>query len=345
MRLPILLVALVSSTLAQQRSAERPARTPPAQIKYNDPNGLKVDWKLFAPQNQWRSHLENSQRTQRGQSDLVHPQTLQRQQQSQLLQAQPEYEQVQYKQYSQAQSLADGQQDPNQVQYRGYQQAQSPVETQQDLNQIQYKTYSQSQHSLEAQPDPTQIQYKTYQQPQSQLDTQPDLNQIPLYNTNYAVPQQHEQQQQGNTDFSNYEQLSNNYEQTEQQKSRREYSDGGLQGRIVYKSDYNQPEQTQTPQEYVSVPYERLPSPPSSKLFFNKNMPPEIQELLKYQAQLPYNVIANSIVPKSNTVFVPQLLQENSKSSRPTNKVYYLKNGRYEGEYETTKPVQEYQRH
>ncbi|XP_043249219.1 regulator of nonsense transcripts 1-like [Colletes gigas] len=365
MRLPILLVALISTTLAQQQNVQRTARTSSAQIKYSDPNGLKVDWKQFAPQNQWRSHLENSRRYQRGQSELVHPQRPgQIQHQSQLLQVQQEYDRSQYKQYTQPQSA--GEQDPNQIQYREYQQAQSP-EVQQEPNQIQYKTYQQAQPQLES-----QIQYKAYPQTQSQLEAQSEPNQIQykqfpealvqakqaiLENFKpqrsypdqspvlYAGPQQHEQQS-SNTEIANYEQLSNSYEQAEQHKSRREYSDRGLQGRIVYKDDYNQPEQPQAAQqEYVSVPYERIPDPPNPKLFLNKNMPREIQELLKFQAQLPYNVIANSITHQPKAVFVPQPLPENARSSRYTSKVYYLNNGRYEPEFESTKPVQEYQRH
>ncbi|XP_054003268.1 putative mediator of RNA polymerase II transcription subunit 26 [Hylaeus anthracinus] len=374
MRLRILLFALVSTTLAQERNAQRPARTSAAEIKYSDPNGLKVDWKLFAPQNQWRTHLENSQRRQRGQSDLVNPhQPVQAAPQSQLLQSEPVYGRLQFK----PEALAEAQPHQNQirVQYRVYQQL-SPEEQQQDLNQVQFRAYQQAHAQLQAQQGPTQVQYRPYQQGQSSLEAQPESNQIQyksyqdaqpkqeildnygkperqypdqtpvLYGSNYADPQQQEQRP-SRTDDSNYEHLTNNYnEQHEQSKARREYSNKGLQGRIVYKDDYEQSQQPQpAQQEYVSVPYERIPDPPNPQLYLSKDMPKEIQELLKFQAQLPYNVIANSITHNPKAVFVPQPLPENARSSRYTSKVYYLNNGRYEPEFENTKPVQEYHGH
>ncbi|XP_053980857.1 putative cyclin-dependent serine/threonine-protein kinase DDB_G0272797/DDB_G0274007 [Hylaeus volcanicus] len=374
MRLRILLFALVSTTLAQERNTQRPVRTSAAEIKYSDPNGLKVDWKLFAPQNQWRTHLENSQRRQRGQSDLVTPyQPVQAAPQSQLLQSEPAYGRLQFK----PEALAEAQSHQNQirVQYRVYQQP-SPEEQQQDLNQAQFRAYQQAHAQLQAQQGPTQVQYRPYQQGQSSLEAQPESNQIQyksyqdaqpkqeildnygkperqypdqtpvLYGSNYADPQQQEQLP-SRTDDSNYEHLRNNYnEQHEQSKARREYSNKGLQGRIVYKDDYEQSQQPQpAQQEYVSVPYERIPDPPNPQLYLSKDMPKEIQELLKFQAQLPYNVIANSITHNPKAVFVPQPLPENSRSSRYTSKVYYLNNGRYEPEFENTKPVQEYHGH
>ncbi|XP_015437580.1 PREDICTED: mediator of RNA polymerase II transcription subunit 15-like [Dufourea novaeangliae] len=416
----IILVALISTALAQKYSAQRPARTAQAQIKYDDPSGLKVNWKLFAPQNQWRAHLENSHRTQRGQNEYVHPQqSVQRPQQSQLVQ--PDFDQAHYKSYQHAQLAepdpnqykgysqghavqADPNQyrgysqgqivqaDPNQYkgysqgqvvqadpnQYKGYSQGQVlQAEAQPEPQQIQYKAYQQAQAPVQAQPDPVQVQYKAYPQAQVPVETRPDPNQLqykPLSNapshvkqllfnhfkpqrpyvdpsaflqtTNYAIPQQVDQQP-ANAELSHYGQLSENYEQSEQQKIRREYSDRGLQGRIVYKDDYQQPEQQQSPEvQYVPVPIEKLPIPPPSKLTFDKNMPPEIQQLLQFQAQIPYDVIANSISYKPKSLFVPKPLPPDTPGPyQYRSKVYYVNNDQYEPEYETSKPVQEDQRH
>ncbi|XP_076287877.1 uncharacterized protein LOC143212707 [Lasioglossum baleicum] len=455
MRLRILFIALISTTLAQQEQPRRPARTSQAQIKYNDPNGSKVDWKLFAPQNQWRAHLESSQRRQRGQTEYVHPQqSVQRApHQSQLVQLQHDldpsqykvaYQQVQatqvdpsrykgysqnqltqagpaqYRGYSQAQAQPQAHQEqPVQVEYRPYPQPQAPVDAQPAPIQVQYKAYAQPQaprHPVDAQPAPIQVHYKAYAPPQSRVDAQPDQiqyktyqqaqtqteaqseqNQIQqkaysqaqapieapqgqqyrplsegpayvkqlllenfkpqrpyadpsafIYTTNFPVPQQHDQQP-ANAELSHYEQTSESYEQPEQLKTRREYSDRGLQGRIVYKDDYKQQEQQQSPQvQYLQVPIEKIPTPSPPSLVFDKNMPPEIRQLLQFQAQLPYDVIANSITYKPKTLFIPKPLPPDASGSyHYRSKVYYMNDDRYEQEpeFETAKPVQEEQRH
>nr|XP_033322934.1 uncharacterized protein ZC21.3-like [Megalopta genalis] len=455
MRTRILFIALISTALAQQK-AQRPSRTPPAQIKYNDPNGSKVDWKFFAPQNQWRAHLETSQRSQRGQAEYVNnpQQSVQRTQQSQLVGLQQELEQVhykptyqqaesaqpdanqhrgypqsqltqpdpsQYKGYSQTQSQLE-QPSPVQVLYRPYPQPQTPIDAQPAPIQVHYKTYAQPEPSTDAQPQsaPIQAQYRSYPHPQSRVDAQqeqpryrvhqtpqaqtsaeaqpapeqdvdqqkaylqdqaptqvhPEPNQLQykplsagpayvkqlllenfkpqrpyadptafLYTTNY-VPQQRDQQS-ANAEQSPYEQSSESYEQSELPKTRREYSGRGIQGRIVYKDDYKQRDQQESPQlQYVRVPIEKLPAPPSPRLVLDKNMPPEIRQLLQFQAQLPYDVIANSITYKPKTLFIPKPLPPDASGTyQYRSKVYYPNVEQYEPEFETAKPVQEDQRH
>ncbi|XP_078033017.1 uncharacterized protein LOC144467899 [Augochlora pura] len=442
MRLLILLVALVSTAIAQQK-ANRPSRTPPAQIKYNDPNGSKVDWKFFAPQNQWRAHLESSQRRQRGQADYVHlQQSVHRPPQSQLVQQEPEqvrykptYQQAelsqpeqhkvysqsqlpqpdpsQYKGYSQAQPQPQPeQQNPLQVLYRPYPQPQTPIDAQPAPIQVHYNTYAQPQASADAHPQQAPIQpqynsypqsrvdsqqdqtpYRVHQQAQTQVETQDgdqqkaylqeqaptqvqqEPNQLQykplsagpayvkqlllenfkpqrpyadpsafLYTTNYVGPQQRDQQS-ANAELSHYEQQS--YEQPEQPKTRREFSGRGLQGRIVYKDDYKRQDQQESPQlQYVQVPIEKIPTPPAPTLLLDKNMPPEIRQLLQFQAQLPYDVIANSITYKPKSLFIPKPLPPDASGSyHYRSKVYYANDDQFEPEFETTKPVQEEQRH
>nr|XP_031834420.1 adenylate cyclase, terminal-differentiation specific-like [Nomia melanderi] len=393
MRLCILLIALISTTVALE-NAQRTARTPQAQIKYNDPNGSKVDWKLFGLQTQGRTQLENSQRKQRGQTEYTYPQqAIQRPVQPQVVQ-QHELDPAQYKATYQQQQSA--QPDPNQYkgysqsqpevlykppvqyQYKPYQHSQAPIDAQPAPIQIQYKTFAQPQSRVDAQQDPNQLQYKVYQQSQAQAEAQTEQNQIQykyrpisevpghvkqlvldnfkpqrpyvdhtafLYTTNYAAPQQHDQQS-ANADLASYEQPSEGYEQ-EQQKTRREYSDRGLQGRIVYKDNYKQGEDVQPQPDYLQVPIEKLPIPSAPKLVFDKSMPPEIQQLLQYQTQLPYDVIANSITYKPKSVFIPKPLPADASGPyQYRSKVYYRNiNDEYEPEYDESKPVQEEQRH
>lgn len=271
--------------------------------------------------------------------------------------AQPAPIQVQYKTYAQPQSRADAQQDPNQLRYKAYQQPQAQAEAPTEQNQIQYKAYpQQAQAPAEAQqPEPAQVQYRPVSEvpghvKQLLLDNfKPQRPYVDptafLYTANYAVPQQHDLQP-ANADLANYEQPSESYE-PEQQKTRREYSDSGLQGKIVYKDDYKQREDVQPQADYAPVPTEKLPIPSAPRLVFDKSMPTEIQQLLQYQAQLPYDVIANSITYKPKSVFIPKPLPADASGPyQYRSKVYYLNiNDEYEPEYDGSKPVQEEQRH
>ncbi|XP_017753099.1 PREDICTED: putative uncharacterized protein DDB_G0271606 [Eufriesea mexicana] len=340
MKLRVLLIALISTALAEEQTEKRSARSPQAQIKYNDPNGLKVNWKYFAPPSQWRPYLQNPESSQQPQQDHPHPSGLSQEQlQSQLVQV--EGDTLEHRSFEQHQTEPEAQQVPNQIQYRTYVQPQ-PVESQSDATQ----------------PDPNQIQYSNYQDPapshakQVILQNFKPQNAHPdqsynSYPTGIAAPQQYNQQP-ANAGLAQYDQSLENYEQEEQQKSRREYPDRSLQGRIVYKSDYEeQQQQQQQPQlDRIPVPIERLPSPIPHKLVIDKNMPMEIRQLLQYQARLPYEVIANSISYKPKSVFVPKPLPAETKG--PYNyrsKVYYVNDDQYETDYGTSKPVEENHRH
>lgn len=138
------------------------------------------------------------------------------------------------------------------------------------------------------------------------------------------------------------------YEQPEQQKSRRDYADRGLQSKIVYKSDYEEQVAPHSVVERVEVPVERLPSPIPQKLVIDKSMPMEIQQLLQYQARLPYEVIANSITSRPKSLFIPKSLPAVTKGPyHYRSKVYYVNNDdiEYEADIDATKPVEETQGH
>ncbi|XP_017796241.1 PREDICTED: putative uncharacterized protein DDB_G0291608 [Habropoda laboriosa] len=355
----ILLIALISTAAAQEQKVHRATGAQQSQIKYQDPNGLKIDWKFFSPQNQWRSQLQNSQPPQ--QQEVVHRQqaTLSRPPQSQLVQV--DQEQIQQRSYLQPHAQPEAQSELDQVQYKSYVQPQV-VEAPQDPNQPQYRGYPQPQAPVETHPDPNQVHYNRYNEPPAHVkqvldnykEQRPYVEQSPFgYSPNDAVPQQYEQQSP-NAELPHYEQPSESFEHIEQQKSRREYPDRGTQGRIVYREEYEQlqqqlqQQQQQEAQEvgHIPVPIESLPVQPSPKLVLSKDMPRELQQLLQFQAQLPYDVIANSISYRPKKLFIPKLLSSDAKG--PYNyrsKVYYVDNGRYDDASQPIKPVEEEQRH
>ncbi|CAK9829913.1 hypothetical protein ANTRET_LOCUS7182 [Anthophora retusa] len=350
----ILLIALVSTIVAQEQKVQHATGVQQAQIKYHDPNGLKVDWKLFAPQNQWRSQLQNSQHPQ--QEEVVHHQQSAQNSSPQSQLVQIEQEQLQQQSYLQSQVQPEAESDLNQVQYKSYVQPQV-TEAQSDQHQLQYRAYPQPQRQVEAQQDPNQVHYNRYSEAPSQLkqvldnykEQRPYVDQSSfVYSSNEAVPQQYEHQST-NGEVPQYEQSPVSYEHIEQQKSRRDYIDRGTQGRIVYREEYEQLQQQQQQEAqvgHVPVPIESLPVQSPQKLVFNKNMPREIQQLLQFQAHLPYDVIANGISYRPKKIFVPKQLPPDIKGPyHYRSKIYYVNNDRYEEDSDTIKPINEEQRH
>ncbi|XP_046431045.1 uncharacterized protein LOC124184687 [Neodiprion fabricii] len=73
---------------------------------------------------------------------------------------------------------------------------------------------------------------------------------------------------------------------------------------------------------------------------FDKSVPAEIQQLLKYQAQIPYNVIANHIIYKPEIPFVPEPLPDDQSGPyKYRSRVYYAYRGN--GKEDQVKPVSE----
>lgn len=212
-----------------------------------------------------------------------------------------------------------------------------------EAEQIQYKTFVQPIQSS----DPNQIHYGRYSGSHAnQVIVEgfkpASIQQPDPSSTVYAYPQQPGQHDQQSAQYE----TSENYEVEQQRKTRREYAN---RGRIVYKGSYEQQQQQQQeePQvEHIAVPVERLPSPIPQKLVIDKNMPVQIQQLLQYQARLPYEVIANTITYKPKSLFVPKPLPVDGKGPyQYRSKVYYVNNEQYDDDFDTTKPVQENQRH
>ncbi|XP_046751818.1 uncharacterized protein LOC124414713 isoform X2 [Diprion similis] len=90
---------------------------------------------------------------------------------------------------------------------------------------------------------------------------------------------------------------------------------------VGYQSEIVRPETRDQQSEIIS---EARTSSAHQSLFFDKSVPAEIQRLLKYQAQIPYNVIANHIVYKPETPFVPEPLPDDEIGPyKYRSRVYY----------------------
>ncbi|CAL1677093.1 unnamed protein product [Lasius platythorax] len=97
MRLPIFLIAIISTAWAQTKNIERTVRAPQGQVKYDEIDGSRVNWKYITPENQWRSQLANAQRSQRaeGGSSLHLRQTQQAAPQHRAPAPQPQSQEIQ----------------------------------------------------------------------------------------------------------------------------------------------------------------------------------------------------------------------------------------------------------
>ncbi|XP_015117397.1 uncharacterized protein LOC107041380 [Diachasma alloeum] len=110
-------------------------------------------------------------------------------------------------------------------------------------------------------------------------------------------------------------------------------------GGIKYKEDIHQKQQFYSPQRTYglrnplqshrnSEQTKRSPVSASSEAQQDQmyDMPVALQTLLSYQAQIPYNVLANHIIFETKKPFVPKPLPEDAKySSQYPNKIFYIR--------------------
>ncbi|XP_047357305.1 activating signal cointegrator 1 complex subunit 2 homolog [Vespa velutina] len=76
---------------------------------------------------------------------------------------------------------------------------------------------------------------------------------------------------------------------------------------------YSKQSQGQHPQAQQQPQYRRLSQPPTEPVpQYSTNLPNNLQELLKYQAQIPYNIIANQIRYVPDKPYVPQPIQQSN---------------------------------
>ncbi|KAG7213069.1 hypothetical protein KM043_002399 [Ampulex compressa] len=350
MELRIVLLAFVTAAIAEEVKIGRLPRAPQGQIRYNDPDGTKVNWKFFAPQTQWQEHLENSQRAQRAEaSQSQHTQVQAHQQPHQQAQQQA-YQQIQQQAYQPAHQPAyqqahhqSHQQPQPQPQTVQPQPAQAQPQIHPNFNQIQYQPYSAVPSQIKQLISQTYAPQKAYVDPSSLI-----------YDSHYFAPQQYEQQS-ASAIAEVAHQLAPEYQGEHKLQARRDYlGKGEQQGAIEYREEYEQQpqqqqhqHQQQAPEHHQSQQQVLLPvETPLPRLILDKGMPSEIQQLLQYQSRIPYDVIANRIQYKPRAFFVPKPLPEDAKG--PYNyrsKVYYVNDEEVESDYQPRKPVEENQRH
>ncbi|XP_063974638.1 uncharacterized protein LOC135161203 [Diachasmimorpha longicaudata] len=108
-------------------------------------------------------------------------------------------------------------------------------------------------------------------------------------------------------------------------------------GGIKYKEDIHQKQQYYSPQPSYGLSHslqrnteqtKRSPVSASTEGHEDEtyDMPAALQTLLSYQAQIPYNVLANHIIFETKKPFVPKPLPEDAKySSQYPNKIFYIR--------------------
>ncbi|KAF7395464.1 hypothetical protein HZH68_009514 [Vespula germanica] len=319
MLLNVLFLTLASTVLAQTETSTRLARTSQAaQIRYDDPDGTKVNWKFYVPYNQQRAHLENPQRDQRAETAIAQPQTLAGQHQQTRL--------VQSHHQQPVSSLSNVV--PGQPEYKSY--ASVPTH----IKELILQTYEPQRPYV----DPSSF---IHQQGLSieQANSPSDISHSARYVSPAAKYQTIEDTRTASSDFYYGERMAK------------------PQGRIDYKEDYDQRtqqhEQSQQSQHSqnsqqivgITVPIETMPVQPVPKLVIDKNMPQEIQQLLHYQSQIPYDVIANRITYRPKTLFIPKPIPDDSKGPYYyKSKIYFMKDDNID-EVEDVKPIDESQRH
>lgn len=270
---------------------------------------MKINWKHFTPQNQWRSQLVNAQRHQRAEGGSP--------------------------------------QRPRQTQPTSSQQrAPAPQAQPQQLKRIQsqqfYKPYSALPGHIR------QLIESTYQPQAPYVDPTSFL-----YGASFVAPQQYEPQPSAAaSDLSpslRYQSIDPQRAQPRLEYDRRvERQDG-----VVYKENYGKPQEQQQQQQQEQAPQVAvlpiavLPELPIPPLYLDKNMPSEIKQLLKYQAQIPYDVTANRIQYKPKSVFIPKPLSDDVKGPYYyRSKIYYTDDENVDAaEYPQDQPIDEGQRH
>ncbi|XP_043266926.1 uncharacterized protein [Venturia canescens] len=372
--LTVLLLTVVSTCLAQpaDEAKDRPSRAPQSQIQYSNPEGSKVDWKLYAPQNQWRSHLESSRRLERAEAGTGQPNYgPKQQQQGQVVQAPVQIE-PQYQPYSSVPSHIKklivesyNHQGPYVDPGAFFYQAVIPTAVSALVPQEKNGQYGAAAptHQLEReyfasavnyraaghQPDAEQyysggqvgrvppkagIKYADEErlsqrstalpygsvigaQPREKLEYQAykQVAQHQQFNRKTSEGQAHFAQHR-NRDFDSQSQ----YSQQNSQNSQIHSPFGQFNKQASPGPQHNKPiSQSKQYKEFDSVK-------PTSESHSEHDMPMAIQQLLSYQAQLPYNVIANHIIYRPKQLFIPKPLPESAKLAKQyPSKIYFLK--------------------
>ncbi|XP_012281246.1 chromatin modification-related protein eaf-1 [Orussus abietinus] len=95
-----------------------------------------------------------------------------------------------------------------------------------------------------------------------------------------------------------------------------QYQGGQYQGAQRQAPQHQVPQQQQQHQQYQQPEYTRISQPaPEAQPQYSTNVPSSIQELLKFQSQIPYHIIANQIVYQPDKPYVPQPVQHQQQAA------------------------------
>ncbi|XP_047357734.1 putative cyclin-dependent serine/threonine-protein kinase DDB_G0272797/DDB_G0274007 [Vespa velutina] len=327
-----LLLTLASTALAQTENSTRLVRTSqPAQIRYDDPDGTKVNWKFYVPYNQQHSNLENPQRGQRAETVIAQPQTSGVQHQQRLIQS-----------HQQPSPSPLSNVVPNQQEYKSY--ASVPTH----IKELILQTYEPQRPYV----DPSAF---IHQQGLSfeQANSRSDISQSSQYESPIGKYQTIDDTRTASTDFYYGERMAKpqgriNYkEDYDQRQNEQHHHDHHHHHHHQHHSQSQENQNSQQSQQIIgiTVPIETMPVQPVPKLVIDKNMPQEIQQLLHYQSQIPYDVIANRITYRPKTLFIPKPIPDDSKGPYYyKSKIYFMKDDNID-EIEDVKSIDDSQRH
>ncbi|XP_051156005.1 myb-like protein Q isoform X2 [Leptopilina boulardi] len=372
MRLQIFLVfLLVAFCLGQEEEeneAQRTVRAPQGHIQYDDSNGYRVSWKLFAPYTQWTSELENIQssesknqetepipetKTTKSQETIEdkHHQQQQPQQQQQQQQKQHIEPAVEYKPYSMVPTYI------KQLIFKMYE-PQGPYV---DPKVYIYHTPVAANVDDNAK-SPTIDNEKNAERRQETIHNHEEIIE-PIRKYSYSEQETASQQQRSPTiaqelpsssssssSSSNQDtsKLINEYQNPILKKKTHHYGKYPLKeiGHIEYKKDNEQesksPQYGFVPQRQTKIPDDSISSSQESITHTTQEniMPTLIQQLLNLQAQIPYYVIANRINYKPKKMFIPKPIAEDDKGAYTyRSKVYYMRDDDNNNEENENKSV------
>lgn len=163
-----------------------------------------------------------------------------------------------------------------------------------------------------------------------------------FYSSHFGgVPQQDQQPATAENSEAHAQQnvgLEQKYQSRRDHDERRSRPQGGIQ----YTEDEQRQQQPAEHGDQFTIPVETMPFQPIPPLYIDKNMPADIQKLLQYQAQIPYDVTANRILYTPKKLFIPKPLPDDAKGSYSyRTKIYYMKNDEILPDYDSDKPVEE----
>lgn len=333
--------------------------------------GSKVDWKLYAPQNQWRSHLESARRLERAETGTGQVDYSPKQQ-APVIQA-PVQVEPQYQPFSSVPSHIKklivesyNHQGPYVDPGAFFYQAVVPTAVSSLAPQEKSDQYvSSPTHQLEREYFNSAVNYRAsgYQGNNENYNGGAHIGRVPpkagikykdeerLSERSTSLPygavigaqsrekpeyqpykqiaqsQHHQFNRQTSEAHSQFPQYKNRNSDSLSQYS--QHNNQNSQINTQYGQYNKQPSQVlQNNQQILqSKQYKQFDSvKPVTQSNFEHNMPMAIQRLLSYQAQLPYNVIANHIVYRPKQLFIPKPLPESAKLAKQyPSKIYFLK--------------------